>query len=86
MMNYYLTELEGVRLYIHREFNENIPPHERYHWTHFKILNNGERVDTTMDIDTISGNCSRFLFRSGDVIDLKKMEWNGRPFHKKMNL
>lgn len=64
---------ERLYLHINREFNENIPPHQRYEWSR-KV--NDESVP--LSIEHIDDTNDVFVFKNGDVVDLGKKTFNGR--------
>ena len=68
---------ECLYLHINREFNENIPPHERFAWTR-EIKIGSKIVSTPLRIRDIDDKENVFVFDTGDVVDLTRKTLNGR--------
>jgi len=67
-------------LYIHREYNENVPPHDRYHW--YLVLLNESRTDVSCQLKHMDSKEEEFVVQDPTgqewTINLEKMTFNGK--------
>ena len=74
-MKYYFLGSDDGYMYQQRnyEYNENIPPHERYEW-HRVGKNNCIRK---YKVASVNHSFTFFRFTTGDTLCTEKMKWNG---------
>jgi len=68
---------ESLILSIRREYNENVPPHERYEWTRCITIDNKPTYEDMIVAHTNS-RYTVFTFKTGDVLDIDHCLFNGR--------
>jgi len=68
---------ESLILSIRREYNENVPPHERYEWTRCITIENKPTYEK-MSVAHTNEKCTVFTFKSGDVLDTDRCLYNER--------